>query len=350
MSIVATVIVPLQYFLSFIQHANLVPGSSTVRLTFQSRVRSGYKITSIHNTYVGKGKRNIPYTNQGLKRVFVSIKSLELYNFTTLGATGRIGPNSNAGYSGTGLQDVDVKDGVQEWQVPITGKYSVEACGASGGDGFTGKKGGRGAKVSGVLTLAKGDKLVVLVGQRGSTKDGGRCGSGGGGTFVFFLPSSSVPILVAGGGGGGGPHNGLPGNDQPDGSGSAAGSSGAGGLVCQPDDRSFFADSGSGAGYIGEGGCGKSGSNCLKIACAKGGGSFAKNFKGGEGAIGYEGGLGGGGACANFPGGGGGYSGGGVASDMVAGGGGSYKPDHTWSVVKGSCHEGDGYVSFIIED
>ena len=277
-----------------------------------------------------------------------------MYNFTTLGATGRIGPNSSGGYSGTGLRDVDVKDGMQEWQVPITKKYSVEACGASGGDGFTGKKGGRGAKVSGVLKLAKGDKLVVLVGQRGSTKDGARPGSGGGGTFVFFPPSSSVPVLVAGGGGGGGQYDGLPGNDQPDGSGSDAGSNGAGsngtgGLVCQPNNN-LFADSGSGAGYIGEGGCGKSGSNCLKIACAKGGGSFAKKFKGGDGAIGFEGGLGGGGACANFPGGGGGYSGGGVASDMVAGGGGSFKPDHTWSVIKGGCHEGDGYISFTFEE
>ena len=272
-----------------------------------------------------------------------------MYNFSTLGATGRIGPDSNAGYSGTGLRDVGVKDGKQEWQVPITGNYSVEACGASGGDGFSPKKGGKGAKVSGVLTLAKGDKLIVFVGQRGSTKDGSRPGSGGGGTFVFFPPSSSVPILVAGGGGGGGPHDGLPGNDQSDGSGSAAGSNGTGGLVCQLNDRNLFTDSGSGAGYIGEGGCWESGNNCIKIACAKGGESLAKKFKGGDGAIGYEGGFGGGGACDTPPGGGGGYSGGGVASDMVAGGGGSYKPNDTWSVIKGGCHEGDGYVSFTFE-
>ena len=59
---------------------------------------------------------------------------LELYNFTALGATGRIGPDSNAGYRGIGLRDVLVTDGKQEWQVPITGKFHVEACGASGGD------------------------------------------------------------------------------------------------------------------------------------------------------------------------------------------------------------------------
>ena len=272
-----------------------------------------------------------------------------MYNFTTLGAIGRTGPDSSTCYSGTGLRDVVVKDGMQEWQVPITGKFSVEACGASGGDGFSGKKGGSGAKVSGVLTLAKGDKLVVLVGQRGSTRGGNRPGSGGGGTFVF-PPSNFVPILVAGGGGGGGAHDGLQGNDQPDGSGAAAGSNGAGGLVCEPNDRNLFADSGSGAGYIGEGGCGKTGSNCIKIACAEGGASSSKTFKGGDDAMGCEGGFGGGGACANLPGGGGGYSGGGVAPDMVAGGGGSYKPDNTWSVIKGGCHEGDAYVSFTFEE
>ena len=42
--------------------------------------------------------------------------------------------------------------------MPITGKYDVEACGASGGDGILAKKGGKGAKVSGVITLSKDEK------------------------------------------------------------------------------------------------------------------------------------------------------------------------------------------------
>ena len=63
-----------------------------------------------------------------------------------------------------------------------------------------------------------------------------------------------------------------------------------------------------------------------------------------------DGGFGGGGACDNFPGGGGGYSGGGVAPDKVAGGGGSHKLDDTWTVIKGGCEDGDGYVSFTAED
>ena len=58
------------------------------------------------------------------------------YNFTTLGATGKNGPVSAAGYDSTLLQEVQVTKCVQEWQVPITGKYHVEACGASKGDGI----------------------------------------------------------------------------------------------------------------------------------------------------------------------------------------------------------------------
>jgi len=42
-----------------------------------------------------------------------------LYNFTTLGATGRNGPDNNAGYTGTGLQNIQVKDGKQKWIVPF---------------------------------------------------------------------------------------------------------------------------------------------------------------------------------------------------------------------------------------
>ena len=268
------------------------------------------------------------------------------YNFTTLRATGKNGPVSAAGYKGTLLQEVHVLNGVQEWQVPITGKYSVEACGASGGDGILTKKGGKGAKVSGVITLSKGDKLAILVGQKGSTQDKSHPGSGGGATFVYRSPNKHDLILVAGGGGGGGKEDGLPGNDSPDGSGSVdtRGTNGGGGKVCR--DANLIPHSGAGAGYLNNGGCLEDGKYCGAVHCSKGGISLGK---GGESTMNCDGGFGGGGACDNFPGGGGGYSGGGVASDKVAGGGGSYKPDDTWEVTKGGC-EDDGYVSFTAED
>ena len=118
----------------------------------------------------------------------------------------------------------------------------MEACGASGGDGFwqKGASGGRGAKVRGMLRLEKGDKLRIVVGQRGLTEGNHKHGSGGGGTFVFrpTKPTDRL-ILAAGGGGGGSQVDGLPGNDQPNGSGNAAGSNGNGGIVCRHFDGHF---------------------------------------------------------------------------------------------------------------
>ena len=281
-----------------------------------------------------------------------------LYNFTTLGAKGSNGPDSNVGYRGTGLQHVSVADGVQEWHVPITAKYNVEVCGASGGDGISSFQGlgGRGAKVRGVLQLAKGERLKIIVGQRGLTKDGKHHGSGGGGTFVFNITNLSAPILVAGGGGGGSKLNGSHGNDKREGSGNASGSNGTGGLVCPSSDPNERRQAcGSGAGLYGKGGCYLKGSICVNSECDEGGKSRRDNFKGGHDNT-YQGncngGFGGGGACNNCPGGGGGDSGGGVARNKQAGGGGSYMPVHddTWNATKGGCKEGDGYVAFIIAD
>ena len=66
------------------------------------------------------------------------------------------------------------------------------------------KKGGKGAKVSGAITLLKGQKIAILVGQKGSRQDGDHPGSGGGGTFVYHSPSKFNKIIVKYGGGGGG--------------------------------------------------------------------------------------------------------------------------------------------------
>ena len=282
-----------------------------------------------------------------------------LYNFTTLGATGSNGPDSNVGYSGTGLQHVSVADGVQEWHVPITAKFNVEACGASGGDGISSYKGlgGRGAKVRGELRLAKGARLKIIVGQRGLTEDRTKYGSGGGGTFLFNTTnlSAPIPILVAGGGGGRGQLDGLHGNDKTEGSGNASSSNGTGRLVCRSNNQyAIHPTSGSGAGFYGKGGCLKDQSICGNSECDEGGKSRRENFKGGHNKFqsNCDGGFGGGGACGNVPGGGGGYSGGGVTHKMQAGGGGSYMPvhDNRWNAIKGGCKEGDGYVSFIIAD
>ena len=117
------------------------------------------------------------------------------YSFTTLGATGKNGPVSAAGHKGTLLQEVYVTNGVQKWQVPSTGKYSVEACGASGWDGILPKKGGKGAKVSGVIKLSKGDKLAILLRQKGSTQDGSHPGSGDRAT-LFIVHRTNINFIL----------------------------------------------------------------------------------------------------------------------------------------------------------
>lgn len=233
--------------------------------------------------------------------------------------------------------------------MPFGGRFRVEACGASGGEGYNGSEGGRGAKVSGNVLLKKGEKLIVLVGQRGSSGSDSYPGSGGGGTFVF---SQVGPLLVAGGGGGGASQSGFPGNDKQNGSGVGAGSYGLGGLICrQSGSLAFPPNSGSGAGINGSGGC-FDGEPCTRTTCDQGGQSYTEGGKGGQ-QHNCDGGFGGGGACTDYtPGGGGGYSGGGVEHNNAGGGGGSFVDACvTNSVIKGGgCDEGDGYVSFISAD
>ena len=102
------------------------------------------------------------------------------FTFTNAGATGRYGPtqeNINSSYAETNLANsVTVNtQGIQEWIVPASGTYRIEAWGASGGDGGDLANGGNdgdysgglGAKMSGDFLLSEGDKLHLLVGQQG---------------------------------------------------------------------------------------------------------------------------------------------------------------------------------------
>ncbi|XP_035692661.1 keratin, type I cytoskeletal 9-like [Branchiostoma floridae] len=97
--------------------------------------------------------------------------------FTTLGTTGRLGPTSlGTHYRGQDHEGlVQLKDGIQYFTVPDTGKYRVEAA---------------------------GEVLKILVGQEGAETDSGFfCVGGGGGTFV--TKTDNTPLIVAGGAGGG---------------------------------------------------------------------------------------------------------------------------------------------------
>lgn len=127
----------------------------------------------------------------------------QTYNFTTCGISGRTGPTQgdvNTAYAATNLNGMVTitTQGIQEWVVPSTGNYSIQAVGAAGGNSvYSGTvNGGNGSDMYGEFNLTAGQTLYIMVGQTGETD---AVGGGGGGTYVVL---SGSPLIVAGGGGG----------------------------------------------------------------------------------------------------------------------------------------------------
>ena len=148
--------------------------------------------------------------------------------FTCCGAEGRLGPTlaqTQATYtSATWVNDANAfitDEGTQIWTVPVSGKYQVVAKGAAGGNGFTfwgANQGGRPANVSANTYLTRGDKIKLVVGQRGQHNSSnlvcsGAPGSGGGFTVVYNNTSANLIIMCSGGAGGSKIDNTL--NDEP---------------------------------------------------------------------------------------------------------------------------------------
>ena len=265
------------------------------------------------------------------------------FTFTNCGATGRTGPTQsqiNSTYtSGNSLNGgVTINtQGIQEWTVPATATYTIEAYGAQGGGDY----GGKGAKIVGTFNLSEGDVLKILVGQVGyhnTSNSSGRSSGGGGGTYVTKSPynNTSSILVIAGGGGGQGLSQSCS-TENLTGIGGSTGNDGLSGVTTRL------------ANIYGTGGNGGSRSASTGASCGAGfignsaayGGSWANRaysfVNGGEGAdvnnsptYGADGGFGGGGGGAFGGGGGGGYSGGGTGDynspcrDSGGGGGGSY--------------------------
>ena len=104
----------------------------------------------------------------------VKVMSTETVTFTNASATGREGPNQtqiNSAYSGTNLASkVTINtQGVQEWTVPATTVYTIDAYGAQGGNRDA--VGGKGARIKGDFSLNKDDVIYILVGQKGLDSD-----------------------------------------------------------------------------------------------------------------------------------------------------------------------------------
>ena len=132
--------------------------------------------------------------------------------FTSLGASGKSGPTS-LGYHYT-RQDHDrqvtvLSSGIQQWTVPYTGQYRMEAVGAAGGydeHQNSAQYRGRGARMVGTFNLSQGEKIQILVGQEGGIRrndlSSGVGGGGGGGGGTFIVRGSNTSLIVVGGGGG----------------------------------------------------------------------------------------------------------------------------------------------------
>ncbi|TVR76525.1 MAG: T9SS C-terminal target domain-containing protein [Chitinophagaceae bacterium] len=254
------------------------------------------------------------------------------FEFTNAGTTGRFGPGQsdvNAAYAGTSLDgQVNVIDGIQLWEVPVTGTYKIEAYGAEGGN-----NGGLGAKMSGEFHLTAGEIIQILVGQGGQksiSSSCSNCGGGGGGTFVVQegATDESGIYVIAGGGGawaGGSDLSLLDGKITTEGSnGNRSTGVYAGGINGNGGEGQQNTAGGGGGFYtdlVGE------------ISGQRGGLSFLNGGTGGNGNNNANGGFGGGAginsAVSSFrAGGGGGYSGGGAgfinnSTTSSAGGGGS---------------------------
>jgi hypothetical protein len=254
--------------------------------------------------------------------------------FETCGAIGYLGPTQtqcDSTYSGTTLDgDVTIDSatqGIQEWVVPTTGDYIIEAWGAQGFAGDPGRSGGKGAYATGTFSLTAGETLYIVVGQKGT--GGTNSGGGGGGSFV--VDSSGSPLVIAGGGGGtrlSVYQNGCDGrSSQYAGTGSSSGATWACGAK-----TTGLGTGGAISGMSwGSGGAGFSGNGSGEVMHASWGGYGGKQWSsgmtGGQGnstcgrADGGFGGGGSGNGCYGG-GGGGGYSGG--DGGRLAGGGGSY--------------------------
>lgn len=136
------------------------------------------------------------------------------HTFTNAGAVGRYGPTLSALQNQYAAQTWSSNSsfftqgraqGYQVFTVPKTGIYLIEAAGAAGQTGANSGNHSYGARIRAAVSLTMGDKLEMVVGQRGGTTGNQSTGSaasgGGGGTFVV-LNGTTTPILIAGGGAG----------------------------------------------------------------------------------------------------------------------------------------------------
>jgi len=152
-----------------------------------------------------------------------SLYDFTSFTFTNVGVTGRTGPTYaqltssyalTASWVTSSLYFSASTQGIQEWTVPATATYRIVAAGAAGGNSTSASfyiSGGFGASVTTDIALSQSQKILIVVGQKGTdnfnirvnsaTASRFNAGAGGGGTFVYDSASINYYLAVGGGGG-----------------------------------------------------------------------------------------------------------------------------------------------------
>ena len=306
------------------------------------------------------------------------------HTFTNCGATGRTGPTitqvrneyapvgGSVGGTGDGQYDdlplwhsgswnwlTMTTQGIQMWTVPATDDYEIEVGGASGGHAPTDTThpGGNGGWCKGTTTLIAGQKLALIVGQKGSNviNTSGAAG-GGGASWVLredYASSGATSnghthYAIAGGGGGANGYNTNVAHGQ-DGQGYQGTSYWPAGGAGGASPGSYQAGGGAG---LSSDGAGTTAGSTQTGGHKPANGAMGGSYLSGGGATGYtqrypvDGGFGGGGASSwHQAGGGGGYKGGDSADwNPPDGMGGSTRTDLMKNETYGT-HNGDhGYI------
>ena len=179
---------------------------------------------NISVSFEGMGKTDTSVTENDSNNEFSNSINDVSINFKELEKTGasitEANPNDGISLHSNEVWTFSYTRYVQEFEAPYTGKYYIEAKGASGG-GAGSTIGGKGGITTGYINLKKGETIYLCIGQHGeisgaATYNGGGAahngtGSGGGATSITtanrgelknFENHKDEIIAVAGGAGG----------------------------------------------------------------------------------------------------------------------------------------------------
>lgn len=293
------------------------------------------------------------------------------HTFTNCGALGKTGPTQTAcrsSYS-TSWDESDanftVTNGIQNWTVPTTGYYYIDAYGAGGYGAYA----GGGARIADTFLLTEGEVIKILVGQIGETSTFVSANSGAGGTFVVRTPYNTNGSILVIAGGGAGSESGSSQHAEAHASITTSGNNGyaTGGGAPSATTSGSGGTGGNGGGTAASENAGGGGGGFFTDGTRNtnwdnnGGVAFVTGGAGATGGTTYansnDGGFGGGGAAAGKgtgggAGGGGGYSGGGGGDNIgngSGGGGGSYfangRNTNRITTVNGNPAQTQGFVT-----